>query len=44
MSAKIHTNSKERVLSPKRREDFKGELIVLNEGNQGDVNDTPQRR
>ena len=42
MSAAIHANSKERVLSPKRREDFRGELVILNEGNQ-DVNDTKNR-
>lgn len=35
MSAKVSVSSKERVLSPKRKKDFKGQLIVLDEGLPG---------
>ena len=37
MSARVSVSSKERVLSPKRKKDFKGQLIVLDEGVPGDT-------
>ena len=33
----MSVSSKERVLSPKRRKDFKGQLIVLDEGRPCDT-------
>ena len=44
MKAAIHGSSKERALSPKSREDFKGKLIILKEGSQGSAPECLQKR